>query len=73
MKIKDRIKGDSPKFFKKLTNFCLILGAVGTAIMFAPVSLPVGLVTLGGYLATVGAVGAGVSKLTNKKEAETNE
>ena len=60
----ERIKLKSPKIFKKITNICIAVGAVGGALIVAPISLPVGIVTLSGYLVTIGVVGGAVSKLT---------
>lgn len=71
--VKERLRKPSPKFFKRITNFCLILGGIGTVLVTAPVALPVGLVTIGGYLLTAGAIGGAVSKLTVDKDKEKDE
>jgi hypothetical protein len=67
MRIKDRIKSKSPRLFRQITNFCLTLGAIGGAIALAPITLPVGIVTLSTYMITAGIIGASVSKLTIEK------
>lgn len=64
--IAERISEPTPKFWKKVRKIALIFTAIGGAIATAPVSLPVGLVALGGYLATAGAVGVGISQLTSE-------
>lgn len=66
----DRVLSDTPSFFKKLRNIGLALGAIGTAIATAPVTLPATVVTAGGYLITVGLVAAGISQTakTDKKK-----
>jgi hypothetical protein len=62
MELLERLSEPTPKFFKKVLRFSLLLGAIGTAIATAPISLPAGLVSVGSYLATIGATGVVVSK-----------
>lgn len=57
-----RMTSESPTFFKKITKFGLILGAVGAVLVAAPVALPAAIVTVGGYMVTIGLVAAGVAK-----------
>jgi len=64
--IKDRFKAESPSFFKKITNVMIGIGAVGLAIVSAPVALPAALVTAAGYAIAIGTTGAAISKLTKK-------
>lgn len=64
--ILERISEPTPSFWKKVQRIGLIAGAIGGAIMTAPVSLPTGIVAIGGYLATAGAVTATLSQLTSK-------
>ena len=64
-KIIDRAKAPTPKFFKVLRNIGLIMAGVGTVLLTAPVSLPVAVVTIGGYLVTAGGVATAVSQITN--------
>jgi len=73
MKIKDRLKAKSPKLFQRITNVCVALGAVGGVILAAPVSLPVLLTTIGGYLVVAGSIGASVSKLTVEDKVNEDE
>lgn len=61
---KERWSKPSPRFFKKITKFFIVIGGVGTVLITAPISLPIGLVTLGGYLVTAGAVGGVIAKFT---------
>lgn len=70
MKIIDRVKAPTPKFFKVLRSVGLTLAAAGAALLGAPVALPAGLVTLGGYLATAGSVLSAVSQTTVQDQAE---
>jgi uncharacterized membrane protein HdeD (DUF308 family) len=63
-KIVNRAKAPTPKFFKVLRTVGLALAAVGGTILTAPVSLPVAVVTIGGYVALAGGVLSAVSQLT---------
>jgi len=54
----------TPKFFKIIRNVGLVIGAVGTAILTAPVALPAAIVSISGYLVTAGAIATAVSQLT---------
>ena len=62
MKIVERIKAPTPKFFKKLRNIGIGLAAIGTAIIAAPVSLPAIVIKIAGYLAVAGTVAGTVSQ-----------
>lgn len=64
MNIVKRAAAPTPKFFRILRNVGLILAAIGGGIMTAPVSLPVGLVTAGGYIVVAGGVLSAVSQVT---------
>lgn len=63
----ERVKKPTPKYFKKIINIGLTLGAVGTAIAAAPIALPAVLITVSGYLATAGIVAAAIAKTTVDK------
>lgn len=73
MKIKDRLKAKSPKLFQRITNACVALGAVGGVILAAPISLPLVLTTIGGYLVVAGSIGASISKLTVEDKVNEDE
>jgi ABC-type xylose transport system permease subunit len=68
MKLIDRIFADTPKFFKRLRNIGIILGAAGGAIIAAPIALPAAIITAAGYLITAGAVAAAVSQTVYKDD-----
>ena len=70
--LKKRWKGKTPKFWKKVRNIAITLGAVAGVILTAPVSLPAAVITAVGYLATAGTVAATLSQFTveDKKEEE---
>ena len=62
--IKQRWNAKTPKFWKSVQKIGLGLAGVSAIILTSPVSLPVGLVTIAGYLATAGGVVGVVSQLT---------
>lgn len=68
MKITDRVKAPTPKFFKVLRNIGLALAALGGTLLAAPIALPVVVTTVGGYLAVAGGVVSAVSQLTTLDE-----
>ncbi|MEH6305261.1 hypothetical protein RYH73_06380 [Olivibacter sp. CPCC 100613] len=64
--ITERIKSPTPKFFKRIRTIGLTLGAVGGALLAAPITLPATVVTIAGYLATAGIVASAVSTITKE-------
>lgn len=69
-KIANRLLQPTPAFFKKLRNIGLGLAATGTALLTAPIGLPVLIVNIGGYLALAGSVITAVSQSAVKMEKE---
>lgn len=70
----ERCTSETPPFFKKLRLVGLVIAAAGTALITAPVALPAGLVSLGGYLLVAGTVATAMSQAAivddAKKDAE---
>jgi uncharacterized membrane protein HdeD (DUF308 family) len=62
MKLAERLKAPTPKFFRVLRNVGLVLAAAGGALLTAPVTLPVAVVTVAGYLTVAGGVMTAVSQ-----------
>lgn len=62
LSLQERLFAPTPGFFKKLRNIGLIITAVSTAILTAPVSLPAAVITVAGYLAVAGGVIGAVSQ-----------
>lgn len=67
-KLISRIKEPTPKFFKKIRNIGLVLTAVSGVIATAPVSLPVIVVNVAGYLAVVGGIASAISQTAVKND-----
>jgi ABC-type xylose transport system permease subunit len=59
--ITERIKSPTPKFFKKIRTIGLTLGAIGGALLAAPITLPATVISIAGYLATAGLVASAIS------------
>lgn len=70
MNIVERVKAPTPNFFKVLRAIGLGLAAVGGTILAAPITLPVVVSSIGGYLAVAGSVVTAVSQVTTLNEAE---
>lgn len=68
MKIVERIKAPTPKFFKILRSVGLALLAISGTIVAAPIVLPVTVVTVAGYMAVAGGVISAVSQMTVVEE-----
>ncbi|MFC6101202.1 hypothetical protein [Olivibacter domesticus] len=64
--ITDRIKSPTPKFFKKIRTIGLTLGAIGGALLAAPITLPVTVISIAGYLATAGIVASAISTVAKE-------
>jgi len=68
MNLVERLVAPTSKFFRVIRNVGLCLAAAGGAIIAAPVSLPMGIVTIAGYLAVVGSVMTAIAQATVEGE-----
>lgn len=62
MKIKDRYKSPTPRFFRRLRNIGIALATASGTILAAPVLLPATVVSAAGYLAVAGTIASAVSQ-----------
>ena len=62
LNIIQRMKSETPKFYKVIRNIGIGLAAAGGVLVAAPVALPAIVVTIGGYLITAGAVASAVAQ-----------
>ena len=62
--LKDRWSSKTPTFWKKIQRVGIVAGALGAAIIAAPVALPAALVAASGYLVAAGGITATLSQLT---------
>jgi hypothetical protein len=65
--LKTRWSGKTPTFWKKVQRIGIIAGSIGAALVAAPITLPVAIVTGAGYLIALGTVTAALSQLTVEK------
>lgn len=57
-----RCQADTPPFFRKLRNVGLIVAAVGSSILAAPIAVPAVLTSIGGFMILGGTVMRAVSQ-----------
>lgn len=70
MKLIERLKAPTPKFFRVLRTVGLALAAVGGVLLASPVALPVGIVTVAGYITVAGGVISAVSQTVVEGETD---
>lgn len=63
-----RAKAQTPPFFRKIRNLGLVLTALATAVLTAPIALPAVVITISGYAAAAGAAATAISQLTLYEE-----
>jgi hypothetical protein len=68
LNIMERLTAPTSKFFKAIRTVGICLAAVGGAIIAAPVTLPVAIVTVAGYLTVAGSVMTAVAQATVEGE-----
>lgn len=66
----ERTMAPTPKWFKILRTVGIALASVGGIILASPVALPVGLVSIAGYLVLGGGIISAVSQTGVKTEEE---
>ena len=69
MSISQRWNAPTPKFWKRVQQTAITVGAIAGVILAAPITLPAAVITVAGYVATAGTVAATISQLT----VQTNE
>lgn len=70
MKLIDRLKAPTPKFFRVLRNVGLGLAAAGGILVASPIAIPALVVTIGGYMIVAGSVATAVSQAVTTTEGE---
>jgi len=68
LNVVERVVAPTPKWFKTLRTVGIALASVGGAIIASPVALPVGLVSVAGYLVLGGSIVSVVSQTAVKTE-----
>jgi hypothetical protein len=64
LSLKERVLAPTPKFWKKVQRIGVLLTAIGTAVVTAPVALPAAVITAGSYVAFGGGLIAAMSQFT---------
>ena len=74
MKIIERYKKPTPKFFRVLRNIGIALATAGGAIIAAPITIPATIVTIATYMTVAGTVATTVSQavVSDNKEKGTS-
>jgi len=72
MKIIERYKKPTPKFFRILRNIGIALATAGGAIIAAPISVPAAVISISTYMAVVGTVATAVSQAVVSDTKEEN-
>jgi hypothetical protein len=62
--LKKRWNDKTPEFWKRIQRWAIITGSIAGAVIAAPVALPVGIITVAGYVVTISATIATTSQLT---------
>jgi len=70
MKLIERLKAPTPKFFRVLRNVGLGLAAAGGILVASPIAIPAIVVTIGGYMIVAGSVATAVSQAVTTSEGE---
>ena len=66
LEILKRLRAETPTFFKNVTRFFIVIGAVGTALIASQDILPSWVAEVSPYLILAGVVGAAVAQTTAK-------
>ncbi|SEM07731.1 hypothetical protein SAMN05216436_101339 [bacterium A37T11] len=66
-----RVSAPTPQFFKSIRKIGIALGAVGGALLTAPIALPALITSIAGYLVAAGLVASAVSTAAVDQEKET--
>jgi len=67
-----RVQAPTPKFFKKIRTIGLTLGAIGGALLTAPITLPATVISIAGYLATAGVIASAISTVAKEDKKKTD-
>ncbi len=66
--IKKRLKSPTPHFFRKLRNIGIVVAAVATTVLTAPVALPAIVIKIAGYLVVAATAISVASQATKEDE-----
>lgn len=74
MKLVERFKKPTPKFFRILRNIGIGLATAGGVIITAPISMPAILISIATYMTVAGTVATAVSQavVSDEQKEKTN-
>lgn len=64
----DRMQEPTPRFFRKIRNYGLLLTGISAVITTAPIALPTVLITIAGYTAIAGGIASAISQTAIQNE-----
>lgn len=70
LNVVERVQAPTPKWFRVLRTIGITLASIGGTIIATPVALPVGLVSVAGYLVLGGSIISIVSQTAVKAEEQ---
>jgi ABC-type xylose transport system permease subunit len=73
MKLNERWKSETPKFWQKVGKIGVAIGVVGGVLISGTIAVPATLVTIGGYMVAIGSVTKVLSKLTIVDNGQSND
>lgn len=73
MKIIERYKKPTPKFFRILRNIGIALATAGGAIIAAPISIPATIITIATFMTVAGTVATAISQAIIKDEDSSED
>ena len=69
-KIIQRLQAPTPRFFRKIRNYGLVLTTISAVITTAVIPLPAILITMAGYSALAGGIASAVSQAAIEKDEQ---
>jgi hypothetical protein len=70
MKLRERLKAPTPKFFRVVRTVGIALATAGGTLLAAPVALPAVIISVAGYLTVAGTVMTAVSQTAVNGETD---
>lgn len=63
-------KNNTPDTVQKVGDILLLAGAIGGAIVAAPITLPATVTIIAGYMLTIGSIGKVITKFFGKEDPD---
>ncbi|MEO5912072.1 MAG: hypothetical protein ABIP95_14370 [Pelobium sp.] len=69
LSVMERLQSPTPRFFKKVKKIGLVLSGIGSALLAAPVGIPLLLSQIAGYVLTAGVIATVVASTAVEEKA----